>query len=249
MQTLTAPRLLSVEEILELLTPEFAEFFTPGGGGGLPFHLFRHPLYYDVTMMGTELEIQRALISVAKKSELVEQCNKEERFSSVIFLHERPWRLNAFIRFGPGFLEHPTPRKLRTYWKLFGEIWTDSENHWQALDDWKGLLRVLDSRPIMTRHVMLPEERAWLKELQEGGENIELFRGVNPDHETTRNPGISWTTNLETARWFSSRLSRKDRPSVFKTTVPTDQLLLAFTRRNESELVIKPSFKLKAKRV
>ena len=65
---------------------------------------------------------------------------------------------------------------------------------------------------------------------------LTLYRGAH----TTRIKGMSWTSDLERAKWFATRLGDKDM-GVYTITVPSDLVLGKFDRRGESEYVIDTS--------
>ena len=66
-------------------------------------------------------------------------------------------------------------------------------------------------------------------------ESIRVYRGV----AVGRNPkGLSWTNNLEKARWFSNRFNNENEVGYIQTVVVNKKDILAyFNTRNEDELV------------
>lgn len=64
-------------------------------------------------------------------------------------------------------------------------------------------------------------------------ESFSVYRGV----ATGRNPdGMSWTDNLDSAKWFSTRFG--DDGYVLKGIVKKSDVLAYFNRRNESEVLV-----------
>lgn len=67
-------------------------------------------------------------------------------------------------------------------------------------------------------------------------EAITVYRGADRDSDGW---GLSWTTDLERAKWFAYRLGKKNR-AVFTALAPPESVLAHFTGRNEDEYVIDP---------
>jgi Cys-tRNA synthase (O-phospho-L-seryl-tRNA:Cys-tRNA synthase) len=66
-------------------------------------------------------------------------------------------------------------------------------------------------------------------------ETFTIYRGV----AVGRNPkGLSWTQNLETARWFAHRFDREDKKGYIQMGMAKKEDVLAyFNTRNEDEIV------------
>ena len=66
-------------------------------------------------------------------------------------------------------------------------------------------------------------------------DKITVYRGVG----VNRNPnGLSWTPNLEVAKWFAQRFNSKDKKGYVQTAVISkDKVLAYFNTRNEDEIV------------
>jgi hypothetical protein len=85
----------------------------------------RHPLVYAVPLW---TKAHANYMYEQKKADL-EKAIAEKKYSQIIFLHERPYRLEAFIQIAN---ELPDSK----YWSLLASIWTDTENGWQNLEQW-----------------------------------------------------------------------------------------------------------------
>jgi hypothetical protein len=155
-----------------------------------------------------------------KKLTAIDEAIEKRNWSSYIWLHERPFRLDAFIVIAAE-LSH------KEFWTQLSEVWTDSENIWQYLDYWRSLWN--EERP-SKHHAMDASERKAFKRLP--GE-IVIFRGICENHTVN---GMSWTLDRDKAIWFATRNSG---PHVLLTARAKQgdahALLLA---RNENEIVI-----------
>ena len=136
-------------------------------------------------------------------------------------MHERPYRLNAFTLIQSKLSD-------TQYWSLLSDIWTDTENQWQGLDNWKQLLS--SKRP--SRHYLMNEEEFNL--LQSLPENVVIYRGCQ---KGINENGLSWTLDKSIAQWFSNRIERDGEPIVLERTVPKSDIIAVFTGRNESEVI------------
>jgi hypothetical protein len=109
----------------EPLHPELAKHLSSGLTTGMP-GIF-HPLHYEVPFLpGMEALSNKRFLW---KKQAVADALEKGKYSSYIFLHERPYRLNAFAE-----IAHKLDDE--AYWKLLGEIHVDSENIWQNFRAW-----------------------------------------------------------------------------------------------------------------
>src|SRR6266851_4461812 len=75
-------------------------------------------------------------------------------------------------------------------------------------------------------------------ELTAPTEIMEVYRGAEP----RRRRGLSWTRDLERAKWFAQRWNILGRPGqVYAAGVSTRNVLGMFTQRGESEVVVSPT--------
>lgn len=99
--------------------------------GRTGFDCIKHPLFYSiyhVPQMNALVNRQFEL-----KKQAVAKALSEKNFTSVIGLHERPWRVQAFIDVEKELSD-------KEYWETLHWLWTDSENIWQNLSEWRRLL-------------------------------------------------------------------------------------------------------------
>jgi hypothetical protein len=145
---------------------------------------------------------------------------EKRNWSTYIFLHEGPHRLHALtecIRFG---LSGPE------YWSLVGDVWVDSENIHQNLQEWR---RVWRSQEPGREKCMNDDERAVLASLPD---LVQVWRGTAYQKSIR---GISWTTIRDKAKWFAKRFSHGGL--VAEATVAKKDIKAVFLERKESEVV------------
>lgn len=180
-----------------------------------------HPYVYEVPYI--EISNKRLNQFYAYKCDAIKTAMREHNWSQTIWLHERPYRLEAFSNIAI-YLDDDE------YWSLLGEIWTDSENIWQNLAYWKTFLQ--SKRP-KRQYLMNAGERKRLKKLPE---TLVVYRGTNaPD---AMGSGISWTLDEEKAKWFSKRYFAEGKEcKLLSGTVAKKDCIAYFEGLNESEIV------------
>src|ERR1700757_1759264 len=97
----------------EELDPELAKYMTTNAPFGCSI---QHPLVYSI--MHHDLQNHMVNKSLAYKKEALKEAVKAKKWNTVVFLHERPWRLDAFMTYA--HLMTATE-----YWQLLGAIWID----------------------------------------------------------------------------------------------------------------------------
>ena len=71
---------------------------------------------------------------------------------------------------------------------------------------------------------------------------IEIYRGVSRN-STENIKAFSWTTDKEKATWFANRFSHSTHGGyVYKAKIRKEHIYAYFTARNESEVVVDPTF-------
>jgi ADP-ribose pyrophosphatase YjhB (NUDIX family)/predicted ABC-type ATPase/transposase len=184
---------------------------------GMP--IVRHPLVMWIGPMMPGMINQQ----YRQKLEAVGEARKSKNWSSYIYLHERPYRLDAFM-------DVKDEMDDKDYWSLLSDIWVDSENIWQNKDLWKS---ALSSKRPGKSNMMKKDE---LDELDSLPDKIKIYRGYIKGKNQN---GLSWTTDKAKATWFSGRLARgNEKPLVAEATVNKKDVVAYFTRRGESEVVL-----------
>lgn len=187
--------------------------------------MVHHPLVVSVAMPTMNKNLNQMF---AQKQEQIKEAIAEGNWSRYIFLHERPYRFQAlFDAIGRGLTEKP-----KDYWRMVGQVWTDSENIHQHLREW---IKVW-SMPVPNRElVMDEEERSALAAMPE---QITVYRGVMAKRFQQ---GLSWTLDKDRAQWFANRFAHDGRkPHVYEGVVAKSDVLAHFLGRNEDEIVVLP---------
>lgn len=205
----------------EELDPALIPYLSESENGWL---MIRHPLVYSIVhspplnkLVNAQLRAKRAAVDLA--------YDKND-WHSYIWLHERPYRVDAFQE----IMEWMSDEQ---YWSLLGDIWIDSENIRQNPDEWEELLN--SERPLRA-FIMDDDERADLDDMPAV---ITVYQG----HTTVRDDGWSWTTERETALWFAHRFANLEQGTAALSTgtVNKADVLAYFTGRNESEILVERS--------
>lgn len=185
---------------------------------------FEHPLYHTLYTPMQNGHINKAIEVKAAEVELA--VKRRDWFVVLFVYYERPYRIETFKRY-----QHMMTDK--EYWHLLGEIWTDSENIFQHIEDWRELLSSKRKRRF---EMMDKDELAYFRE--ELPDEIEIFRGTNaPDGMGC---GMAWSLREVKARWFANRLGASGR--VLKGTVAKHNVIAFFDGRSEAEIVVFPEF-------
>lgn len=228
----------------EPLDPELAEYLEDSAGL-TGWRMIRHPLVYavpyDPTMAGLLNRQLRA------KTEAMESALQSGQVHHAIWLHERAWRLDAFLRLSVGI--DPTassPAECPSLWELDEDqvevamnIWTDSENitsyrhWWEAL--WAPESPHRRTHPDGTREVLTDDEGARL--FFGLPDEFTVFKGGDPSGESF----LSWTLDYETAEFFARRVSGNEKPrKVISRRLKKSQVFAMLGDRGEQEVLALP---------
>jgi hypothetical protein len=197
----------STEELHPDLQPYLEE-----GAIGLQL---RHPLVYLVPLWGNG----HANALYEHKVKGVKDALANNKYSSYIFLHERPYRLDAFTLIQSKLSD-------TQYWSLLSDIWTDTENQWQGLNKWKQLLS--SNRP--SRHYLMNEEEFNL--LQSLPDEVTIYRGCQAGINEN---GLSWSLNKKKAEFFANRFGKKG--IILERKIPKSDIVAVLNGRGESEVI------------
>jgi hypothetical protein len=175
----------------------------------------RHPLVYQVPLFSNG---SANAYYLQKKNDL-EKAIAEKKFNQFIYLHERPYRLQAFISIAKDLPDEK-------YWSILSGIWTDTENQWQNLEQWKELL----SANRYDRHYLMDESEIEL--LNSLPELVTIYRGcvkgLNED-------GLSWTLDKAKAEFFANRFGKEG--IILEREIPKSDIIAVLTGRGESEVI------------
>ena len=175
----------------------------------------KHPLvfqpYLSATLANQQLE---------QKYKFLRKALKTKNFNQYIFLHERPYRINAFQ-------DIKKDLDNKTYWRLLSNIWTDTENSWQDIETWKKLFK---SKRNKKENLMGGQELATYESLDN---ELIIYRGcVKGLNEN----GLSWTLNKDQAEWFAKRFDKDG--IVIEKRINKKNIVAYFNSRGEEEVVV-----------
>jgi predicted ABC-type ATPase len=207
----------------EPLDKDLEDFVEFNNQLGMP--IVRHPLVMWIGPMMPGIINKQ----YKQKLEAVAKAKQEKNWTSYIQLHERPYRLDAFMNIKDEMSD-------ADYWSKLSDIWVDSENIWQNMNLWKS---VLSSKRPNRQNMMTVDEQ---KELASMPDKIDIYRGFV---EGKNKNGFSWTTDRAKAEWFSSRLAGDgENPLVAEARVNKKDVVAYFSRRGESEIVLSKNPKI-----
>lgn len=182
------------------------------------FNSIRHPLVYS--MMHNEMLNALVNRQLIEKKERVAEALAEKDYGRYVFIHEKPYRFDAFYRIKDQLQD-------KQYWEILGDIWINSENIWQNKKGWRELLK--STRPF--RELMMSKgDRKKHKELPEF---ITAYRGYIAGKNKT---GFSYSLSIDKARWFSKRYGKEGK--VATVFVAKKRVISYMDDRGEKELII-----------
>lgn len=212
----------SLEELMkrqEPLDPELKPWFEKGSGK-LGWPTLKHPLVFGVPYMEAMNAMYNAQLKA--KKEYAANALEEKKWSSYLWIHERPYRISQFVEI---------ERKMsdKDYWEILGSIWSDSENIWQ----YKSILgMLLLSKRGDKEYFMDEEEREFLDKLPD---QFIIYRG----HQGINRSSFSWSLSYWRARWFAQRFDHK-KNGVVQAIVNKKDIVGALLGRGEYEIVTFP---------
>lgn len=220
--TKSSPAIPGVDHVEELC-PElrgYLETQDSTRATGTSFQMLRHPLvfavpYHDAGFINHQLNRQLEF-----KLEMLKKAEVKRDWNQFVFLHERPYRLQAFVHLCDRLYD-------REYAKLLSDIWVDSEAPNVNHDTW---VELFSDKAMRSRSLMEPHEVAALAKMPKV---ITVYRGYR-----RRRDGLSFTLSREKAEWFANRFGRAGQ--VVTGTVAKRHVLAYLTGRNEDEVLVLP---------
>ncbi len=202
----------------EPLHPDLEPYVTENGPLGRALY---HPLVHEPIFTHTSLANRLYL----GKRKALDAAIASGDWHAVVFLHERPYRLDALWQNAD---ELPDSE----FWSLAASVWIDSENIWQHDRLWRAIFR--QPRP-SHEAFMDPEDREAFDALPE---TLTVARGCIVG---LNEHGLSWTTDAETAKWFANRFAdHKGTPTVRMRTIQKSEVFAYLGGRGESEIILRP---------
>lgn len=189
--------------------------------------MLRHPLVYMIPLVMPGQANQ----TLRYKQQQLSEAEAEQDWHKCVFLHERAYRLEALIDYCTGRGEDwgvlplvNTPHN----WNLAADVWVDSENIQQNIEDWRALF----DNGANGLWLGTDEEREEFDALptipHKDGPVIRAWRGGSVGD-------WSWTTDIRTAEFFSARSGLPVRGHL----IPVADVFGYLTRRSEAELLVK----------
>lgn len=152
------------------------------------------------------------------KKEALEYALEKQDWSHYVWLHERPYRFQAVRE-----IQENMDRK--DFWRILGSVWTDSENIWQNLEEWKEIFE----KDNLSHHFMSEKDRKYLKSLPD---KVTIYRGYHSNNKY----GLSYSLSKTTAEWFANRFNAKGK--VYKRIVSKSEIFAFLSSRNEQEIIV-----------
>lgn len=195
------------------LHPELSQYISLSTYGAI----LRHPLVFAVPYFPEQNKIVNRQLEYKKKA--VSSALEKQNYNQYIWLHERPFRLNAFL----AIQDHLDDV---TYSSLLAEVWIDSENIWQYQRQW---ISILNDTRFSSQHFMVPEEYDFFRSLPS---RFTIYRGCDRKNRS----GLSWTLDRKKALWFAARFEGN---VLLEKTVCKKSVLAYVSRRSESEIILR----------
>jgi hypothetical protein len=201
----------------EPLHPDLQQWVEDGSWG----KMLRAPLVYQIPLVMPG----QANRTYEYKQHKIAQAVAEQDWATVIWLHERPHRLNALIEYVTGRDEYDEILCVLgadlDVLALVADVWVDSENINQNLDEWRSL-------------ICNGEGGMWLGTLDEQTE-FDALPDPIPAYRGGSVGDWSWTTDRKVAEFFS----RRSGLDVREALIPKADVFGYLTRRGESELLVR----------
>ena len=210
----------------ETLHPELALYLYEDHMGT---HL-KHPLVFDV-MYCPGLRDGMLNEQYEAKSKAVAEYRAEGKWSSFVFMHERPYRLDALMKIQDEIEDDCE------FWDLVSGVWTDTENARQNYEEWDDLF---SSERSCRESMMNDAEREVLAGLPK---EFVIHRGFRfKEDEYDGIEGFSWSLDYERAVWFAKRFAGPfgDVPQVATAKVHKHDVIAYLDGRGEDEIVVLP---------
>jgi hypothetical protein len=201
-----------VAEHSEPLHPDLVPYKETSKG---EWEMLRHPLVYQVPFHSNG----SANAQYAQKLKATKEALGSWNYNQYVFLHERPYRVEAFKKIQKQLGDVG-------YWRLLTQVWVDTENQYAYLNDWKKLL-ASDRRD---RHYMMNEEDD--QALRSLPEEVTIYRGCQ---KGLNENGLSWTLDKSKAEFFANRFGKKG--IILERKIPKSEIVALLTVRGETEVI------------
>ena len=201
-----------IAEQNETLHPDLVPYLEQSSEGWM---MLRHPLVYQVPFFSNG----SANAYYEQKRIAVEKATADKNYKQFVWLFERPYRVEAFIKIADKLSD-------TEYWRLLSDVWIDTENQYAYLNEWKKLLA--SKRP--NRHYMMGEEEDNI--LRSLSNQVTIYRGCQ---KGLNEDGLSWTLDKSKAKFFANRFGKKG--IILERKVPKSDIMAVLLGRGESEVI------------
>ena len=159
---------------------------------------------------------------------MTQMINAARKPFDIYMMVNKPYAL-TFLKYSSPYL---TASELG---KILASAWMRSENPNMDPNVSQSKLIALFKKAD-PRYLMDSEEQLQLAELSDP---VTVYRGVTSVNRS-RVHAMSWTLNPETAKWFAHRFG--EHGIMYEAKIQKAHILALFNGRNESEIVVDPSF-------
>ena len=154
-----------------------------------------------------------------------DQITKANSIEDIMYRMRLPYHF-AFLKYAKQYMSK------KDFDKWLGTTWTSSENPNQdknvTINQFITWFKAADKKLLM-------EEEDY-KVYAELPEEITIYRGVAVGR--AKQKGLSWTCNIDTARWFSKRFDTdKKKGYILKAKIKKSDVFAYFNTRNEDEIL------------
>jgi hypothetical protein len=201
-----------IAEQNETLHPDLVPYLEQSSEGWM---MLRHPLVYQVPFFSNG----SANAYYEQKRIAVEKATADKNYKQFVWLFERPYRVEAFIKIADKLSD-------TDYWRLLSDVWIDTENQYAYLNEWKKLLA--SKRP--NRHYMMGEEEDNI--FRSLSNQVTIYRGCQ---KGLNEDGLSWTLDKSKAKFFANRFGKKG--IILERKVPKSDIMAVLLGRGESEVI------------
>lgn len=159
------------------------------------------------------------------KRELIQQSIKDEDWEEFVFLHERPYRIDAIFE-----LMNKMGVEFKALASVVLSAYSDSENISADSKSWCYLL----TTAAQYKKEMNDRDIADMSEISAlWGKTVTLYHGGEVPIEGAR---WCWTLDLEKARWFADRFEREG--ALYACEVAGEYIDFILHHRGESEVLV-----------
>ena len=180
-------------------------------------NMIRNMFY--VGFMPVDFLIEHVKKMVKAKKSMLEKAIKENDLAAYVFIHERPYRLEALLK---GLWKIKTSKIKKAI--VIGDVWIDGEGLGVNIDVWKNLFRTYG------KLMMDKEDKAVWDALPD---EFEVWHGDEGENDGR----ISWTLSKKVAEFFAKRFTDNPR-AIESRIVKKEDCVCYFGGRGEEEIII-----------